>query len=404
MLTTFLTNLKVELRDRSVLMWAVAFPLILSTLFFAMFSNLDEAYQLDPIPVIVVEDDNYRTATQFAATLDALAGKEVLGSADDDDASPLLAPTAVESEDAALAMLKEGSEGYKGYLTVDAEGTPTYHQDAREPDGLSKPSQAILTSVLDRYVQDASLITAIIEEHPQLLADESFLAGLIQGSEAAYTEQLQLTANPPSDSLRYFYAVLAFSTVMMTTFALTAVSMVQGNTSPLGARRSLGGQSKLRTLVPTLAAAWLLGFACVLLGFVYLRFGLGVNFGGREAAVVLTLAASTLCSTFLGAFLGALALPIGVKSGLVSFLSCFLSLFAGLYGPFSQNLGDLVARELPWLSAVNPVRQVYDAFMALYYYDGFEQLGLCLLHLFALSAVFFVLSVLMLKRQRYASL
>ncbi len=191
---------------------------------------------------------------------------------------------------------------------------------------------------------------------------------------------------------------------MMATFALSAVDLVLGNTSPLGARRSLGGQSKLRTLVPTLSAAWLLSFACVMLGFLYLRFVFDVGFGGKEGAVVLTLLASSLCITFFGAFLGSLPLQGGIKGGLVAFFSCFLSLFAGLYGPSTQVLGDLVAQNLPWFSAANPVRQVSDALFSLYFYDGYEQLMQHLIGLLVIAVVFFIAATLNLRRQRYASL
>ena len=396
MLMTFITTLKVLVRDRSVLMWAVAFPLVLSTLFVAMFSNLDEMYQLDPIAVVVVQDETYDATEAFSETIEALAQEGTEGEA------PLFAPVFVKSEADAQATLEEGD--YKGYIKVDSEGNPIYTMDTRRIDSVGNPSQTILKSVLDRYVQDIDLITTIIEEKPSLLKDPDFIKELIEGSDASLTEHISITANEPSDSLRYYYAVLAFSTIMMATFALTAIDMVLANTSPLGARRSLGGQSKVRTLVPTLGAAWLLSFACVLLGFLYLRFVFDVGFGGKEPAVILTLALSTLAATFLGALLGSLPIPTGAKSGYVAVISCVLSLFAGLFGPFSQTFGDMVARELPWLSACNPVRQAADAFFSLYYYDGYAQLAQCLLSLLIFSFVFFIISTLIIRRQRYASL
>ena len=396
MLTTFVTTLKVLTRDRNVLLWSLAFPLVLSTLFYAMFSNLDELYKLDPIPLVVVEDDFFAEAEIFGELLDTLSV------ADQDGEDPLFSLTYVPNEDAALDTLLDGE--YAGYIQVDSDGSPVYHKDGRYSNGAADPSQSIIMSVLDRYVQNTELITSLVKENPSLLADPEFWDKVSEDSDEQLTQQVSVTANPPSDSLRYFYAVLAFSTIMMATIALVAVDMVLGNTSPLGARRSLGGQSKIKTLVPTLSAAWLLSFACVMLGFVYLRFVFNIDFGGKDAAVVLVLAVGTLAITFLGSLLGSIPLSGNIKGGFVAFLSCFLSLFAGLYGPFSQDLGDMVARDLPWLSAANPVRQVADAFFSLYYYDDFAQLTACLTSLLVFCGVFFVLSVLFLRRQRYASL
>jgi len=395
MFITFITTLKVLIRKIDVLFWAVAFPLVLITLFYAMFSSLDETFRLDPLPVVIVKDANYASAEPFAQMIDSL-------SSEDAEESPLFDPTYVANESAALNALETGV--YKGYIILDRDGIPQYFMDPRRADSLSDPSQTIILNVLDSYLQNRQLITSLIEENPQLLADPAFLQSLLDSESESFTTHISLTANPPSDSVRYFYAVLAFSTIMMSTFGLAAIDMVLGNTSPLGARRSIGGQSKTRMLIPTLAAAWVLSFACVLVGFLYLRFVFGIGFGGKELAVVLTLALSTLAATFLGAFLGSLPLPSGAKSGFVALISCVLSLFAGLYGPFSQDIGDMVARELPLLSAANPVRQVADAFFSLYFYDGFAEMASHLLALLVLCVAFFVLAVLMLRRQRYASL
>jgi len=396
MWTTFLTTLKVLIRSREVLMWAVAFPLVLSTLFYAMFSNMDENHRLDPITVVIVENADYRNAEGFSQMIESLSSE------DSNEDRALLAPTFVRDEAAARTELDSGV--YKGYIILEADGTPRYFMDPRRTDAIGDPSQTILLNVLDLYQQNVQLLTNVIEQNPELLANPSFLEELVDDNSGSFTTRIAITANPPSDALRYYYAVLAFSTIMMATFALTAVDMVLGNTSPLGARRSIGGQSKVKTLVPTLAAAWLLSFACVLVGFVYIRFVFGVDFGGKEPLVVLTLAISALTTTFLGAVLGSLPLAAGLKAGFVALLSCVLSLFAGLYGTFSQELGDFVARELPLLSAVNPVRQVADAFFSLYFYDGYAELAGHILGLLLLSAVFFAVAVSMMRRQRYASL
>jgi len=398
MLITFITTLKVLTRKGDVLFWAIAFPLALTTLFYAMFSNLDETFKLDPLPVVIVNDVNYTSAEPFAHMIDSLSGTDAESS---EGETPLFAPLFVANEAAALEALEAGI--YKGYIILDENGIPQYYMDPRRSDSLTDPSQTIILSVLDLYLQNHQLITSIIKENPQLLADPAILEAL-QGGDEVFITHISLTANPPSDSIRYFYAVLAFSTIMMSTFGLAAIDMVLGNTSPLGARRSIGGQSKIRMLAPSLAAAWVLSFGCVLMGFLLLRFVFGIGFGGKEAAVVLTLALSTLASTFLGAFLGSLPLPSGAKSGFVALISCALSLFAGLYGPFSQDIGDTVARELPLLSAANPVRQVADAFFSLYFYDGYSVLVGHLLALLLLCAVFFILAVLMMRRRRYASL
>jgi len=392
MWTTFIYTIKALVRDRSVLMWAVAFPLVLSTLFYALFHDLDKIYQLEPINVIVVEDNNYHSASAFSELINGLSEQ-------DQGQVPLLDPSFVPTISEAADLLAQG--GYYGYIVLDDSGTPEYYLDSRRQSSTD-PSQSIIKSILDRYVQNSEQVAQIVQTDPQLLADPDFLSRLLDSE--GFTERISVTANAPSDSLRYFYAVLAFATIMMTSFAQQAVDLVQPNVSALGARRSLGGQSRLKTLVPTLAASWFLSFLCVFIGFLYIRYVFGISFGGKEPACILTLAVSTLVANFLGALLGSLPIGDGVKGGIIAFLSCFLGAFAGLYGPSSQQLGDLAARELPWLQMMNPVRQVADAFFSLYYYDGYARLFEILGSLSLLGFVFFIVAVLMMRRQRYASL
>jgi len=97
-------------------------------------------------------------------------------------------------------------------------------------------------------------------------------------------------------------------------------------------------------------------------------------------------------------------MPGGAKTGLTAFLACMLSLFAGLYGPASQQLGDYVANNLPALSTVNPVRQVYEAFFSLYYYDSYDRFAEILIVLGIMVVIFFVATVMMMRKQRYKSL
>ncbi|MCL2136410.1 MAG: ABC transporter permease [Coriobacteriia bacterium] len=396
--TTFIYTLRILVRDRSNLLWAMAFPLILMTLFYSMFNNLDEIYALEPIPVIVVWDSNYTDTRQghFVEVVEALSSADY-------GEKPLLLPTYVPNEQAAIDELVRGD--YYGYIRVDEEGIPHYFMDVRKAAGLDvvdNVKQSIVISILDRYLQNYEIIAAAVTEDPGLLADPKLLEGLAK--EQAYVQQRPLVENPPSDSLRYYYAVLAFSCLQMISFGLSATNTWRAKSSPLGARRALGGQGWFRSLGPTLLAAWLISFVCVVLGFAYVRFGFGASFGGKEAACLVVLGVSSLATTSMGALLAALPIAENVKSGLVAVISTVFCIFAGLYGPASQKLGDYVAREYPHLSMLNPARQISEAFSSLYYYDTYDRLIEILTVLGVAAACFFTACVLIMRRQRYKSL
>lgn len=57
MWNSILAYLKMSVRSKAGLFWLLAFPLILATLFNAMFGQLNETYRLDSLDVAVVNDD-----------------------------------------------------------------------------------------------------------------------------------------------------------------------------------------------------------------------------------------------------------------------------------------------------------------------------------------------------------
>jgi len=61
MLTVFSYQVLRLLRDRVLLVWTLGFPVVLSLIFMAMFSNLDKVYEAPPMSFGVVQDEAYRT-------------------------------------------------------------------------------------------------------------------------------------------------------------------------------------------------------------------------------------------------------------------------------------------------------------------------------------------------------
>ena len=143
----------------------------------------------------------------------------------------------------------------------------------------------------------------------------------------------------------------------------------------------------------------------LLLAFAYMRFVLGVEFGGRDGLAMLALAACALMSTALGAAIGAIPkISIPGKTGIATGITCFCALFAGLYGEPSMQLADRVSQSAPWAVLVNPAAQAANAFYDLTYYDSLAPFFATLCVLAVMAAVFFVVAALLMRRQNYERL
>ena len=66
MWNAFRGALAVLTRKTELAVWALIFPIILSTLFMFMFANLDESTAFEAVPTAVVADDVYRADEGFS--------------------------------------------------------------------------------------------------------------------------------------------------------------------------------------------------------------------------------------------------------------------------------------------------------------------------------------------------
>ena len=158
MLNVFQGTLVMLVRDKSIFIWSLAFPLILSTLFVFMFSHLDDAGQFEPVRTAVVANASYEEAPGFAEMIDALSQPgddqmlDVVRVASEDEAVGLMRDTATGSSTATGGA----NEGVVGYLMVSDDGEPSVHvRGGATPDSVDSANQSILKVIVDNYLRSS---------------------------------------------------------------------------------------------------------------------------------------------------------------------------------------------------------------------------------------------------------
>ena len=389
---TFKYTILSLIREKNVLIWAFAFPLVLATIFNFMFANLDEASNFEAVPVAVVKDAAYEKNPEFDQVIKAVS---------ESGENQLLQTSYLASADEARALLEE--QTIEGYLSLNDKGEPSYHVGPlRSGISVEEINRTIIKNLLDTYVQNKALITEMIEKSPSMITHAENIEDLLKIED--FTTAISITENKPKQTIRYFYALLGFSAMMAATIGLVAISATLSKTSALGARRSVGATSKFVTLSATLLASWLLSFCCLLIGYLYIRYVFNIDFGGKDFACLFALVVASLVSTSLGTFIGSFRISEGAKSGIMTGLTCFLALFAGLYGEPCMRLADSISRNAPFLQLINPSKQIADLFYGLYYYDDFTRYFEVILVLLVTAGVLFAAATFVIRRQRHASL
>ena len=383
-------DLAQALRNRGIVIWVMAFPIILASLFMFVFDGYRSGAS-EPVAVGLVERDTPE-AEALSQALDALAEGD----------GALLSVTRYPSEQAASDAALDGD--VCANVLVGEDGTPRMMVP---PQDSGTVEQAIVRLVLDRYEQVGATLATVAEEDPAALASPEAAAALADAlaGDDVTTERLSVLREESSEFQRYYYAMLGFSSLMGAQVALMLVTSKRADGSEVGARRQVSATRPSRQLASSFLASWLVCLGCQLVALAFIRLVVGVSLGGREGLAVLACAACALVSCAVGAAMGSLpGIATHTKDTLLTILTMGLSVPAGLFGTPSLALADWLWAHAPWVQEINPASQAAEAFYRLTFYDSLAPFVASVASLIAIAAVLLGVAALFMRRQRYARL
>lgn len=400
----------VYLRDPVLLLWTLAFPVLMSLLFMALFSGVQRAETITPMRLGVVEDAAYQEVVGLDAFVDSVSVGTSSQMSDGEAGLGLIEPVIVSIESDAEAAAR--ADHTLGYL-VARDGEPVLRLTSKgaAPDSMTP---LVLRAALDSFAQGRAEGTAI-EQEAQAAADRvaaasrageqpaaedlALVEGLAANADAVglqhtWTTELSVTQVPGAADTPYYLSLLAFACGMGMNVSLIAVRAVTVSNGALGARRTLAALPRWQVLVGTLAGAWVCIVVCLVTAYAFMRWVAGVDFGPRFALGVVAIAVGSLMACMAGAALG----TTRADTGIVAALTSLMSLFTGLYGTASQELSRAVEAGAPWLSRVNPLWQCTRTFHSLIYYDTLGPFVQGCLAMLAMAAVLGAVALIRLRR------
>ncbi|MFZ5975797.1 MAG: ABC transporter permease [Bacillota bacterium] len=376
-----MNNFKSLIRTKEVIFWTLLYPIALATFFYLAFSNLGSAEQFEKVNVAVVNDAHIESGTPFYFALSSVSDIDGKPSKDD------IFNATMTDKKTAVKMLENG----------DVAGYIYYDDTIKLSVSGSGFNQTIIKAFLDSYLQSSSTITQIMKDNPGM-AHETLLADL--SGRTAYIAEAP--GNEPDTTVIYFYTLLAMTCMFAATVGVQEVIKIQANLSPLAARINLAPVRKFKVFLYSLSAAAFLQFIIILLVLAFVIFVLGINFGAKTGLVILTCAVGCITGMFFGTFVSSVVKKgEGIKYAVVISVTMFCSFLAGMMG---AQMKYVVQENVPVLGYLNPVNLITDAFYSLYYYDGLSRYFVNIVLLCAFSAVFCILTCMVLRRQKYASI
>lgn len=369
----FLYKIRSMLGNPGQLFWVLVFPILLGTLFYFTFGTLlNEDITAEEINVAAVEKSPNPHFEEMLRTLseseDKLLNVEYL------------------NEKGAVEKLKNGNAAGIFYISEKPSLTV-------ESNGIE---QTILANILNRYAATEEAVKDIIETDPDITAEK--IKEITAGEDFVNNIDLNTTVN--SIWRENFYALIAMTCLYGGFFALTAAAELKAGESSVGVRLQISPVPKSKLVIADCAAMTLTVFAIVLALLLYMNFALKIDLGANAAQIAMTCLAGSFCGVMIGMFVGsALNISKGAKEAILIGVSLGLCFLSGLMYP---GMRLLIEHNAPVINRINPAALIVDSLYSLDAYGVDARFYADITLLTGIGVIFATLSVIALRRKKYA--
>lgn len=381
----FLYTIKILMRAKVSIFWTLVFPILLATFMYMAFGNIYEQDEMfSNIKVAVVTEDESANGLNYM--LDALS--------DGDDA--LLSVTRLSESDAEKSLADEEVEGI------------IYTDDVKLTVAESSVNASILETVLSEYKQYEHALKDIYKDGIGLqqymsgtsgVGDMSNLVEKLSEQRSYYTEKAS-TEGSQNVYNNYFYAIFAMSCLFASLSSIEMMSNLQANVSATGKRKNVSPQRKMTFVLAEFAALLLIHFVVEVISFIYMSC-IGVDFGDRVWEILLTLFVGCFISLAIGVIVGAISkLAEGTKIGIVIGISMVMSILSDLC---INGIKYEIQQHVPIINKLNPAALISDSFYALNVYSDHQVFTENIVIMTIEAVVLIAVGILMVRRNRYAS-
>ena len=388
----FKYSLKTLFRNKALIFWTFAFPIILGTFFNMAFSNIESSEKLDIINIAIFKNDDFNNNEIFKTAFEELSDKN------NDDR---LFETRYTTEEEAKKLLED--EEIVGYMKlVNDEPKLTFT--------TSGINETIFKYVSEEITQTSNIIKYLSEEE---IKKEMIAGNYNIDYESIYNRVIELTEednvrlnNVSNSNLSYtmieFYTLIAMACLYGGILGAVAINQNLANMTNQGKRVSVSPTSKGKIILSSVLASYITQLVGVALLFLYTIFVLKVDYGNKLGLDIALAMAGSLAGLSLGV---AVATTIksndNVKTGIIiaiTMLGCFLSGMMGI------TMKYIIDKNIPIINKLNPASMITDGFYSLYYYDTLDRYIFDIGSLLIFALILIAISYISLRRQKYDSI
>ena len=383
---------KTLFRNKMLIFWTFAFPIILGTFFNLAFSNIENSEKLKIIDIAIVNNEDFQNNEMF---------KEAFKNLSDEKNEDRLFNTQYVTEEKAKELLENNE--ITGYIILDEE-TPKVVVNT------SGINETIFKYVTEEITQTAEIVKTMAQEE---IAKE-MMAGnyqidyqkIYQNIQDRVQNQEANIKNVSNSNLSYtmieFYTLIAMACLYGGILGMVAINQNLPNMSSNGKRVAVSPTVKGKLVLSSVLASYITQLIGLLLLFLYTIFVLKVDYGDNLPLIITLAMTGSLAGLTMGIAIGTLLKSNeNVKTGIlisITMLGCFLSGMMGI------TVKYIVDKNIPIINKINPASMITDGFYSLYYYDTLDRYFLNVGSLLIFAFIMISISYLSLRRQKYDSI
>ena len=388
----FKYSLKTLFRNKTLIFWTFAFPIIMAILFNVAFANVVESSKFDAIDIAIVQNEDFEQNETY---------KMVFKELSDSSGENHMFNTKYVTEEEAMNLLKD--DKIVGFMKLDGDNPKVTFVN----NGIN---QTIFKYVVEEIAQKTNMIENITkQEATQAMMNGNTDIDINEIAKKAYemSEQNDIKLkNTSNKNLNYmmveFYTLIAMTCLYGGAFGIVAINQNLANMTNQGKRISVSPIKKIKMILGSVCASYLAQLIGLALLFAFTIFALNVDYGDNVGLIILLAMVGSFAGLSIGvAIASVIKASDNTKTGILiayTMLGCFLS------GMMGVSLKYVIDKNAPIVNKLNPASMITDGFYSLYYYDTLDRYFFNIFSLLIFAFILITISIISLRRQKYDSI
>lgn len=390
----FIHNLKYTIKtlfkNKVLIFWTFAFPIILGLFFNMAFSNIEKDEKLQVFDIAVVNNNQFQKEKIYQEALKKLSNSK-----------DKLFNIKYVSQKKADSLLNNSD--IKGYIIFKND----------KPEVVIKENgtyQTIIKFVVTEINQNKIMIENLSKKEVEneitngnfSITQEKIVDNILNKIK---NEKIELQ-NISNSNLSYmqieYYTLIAMACMYGGMLGLTAINNSLANMSSKGKRISVSPNKKSVIVLSSAIGSYIVSLVGLVLLLVFLKLILKVDFGDNASLVILLSMIGALAGISLGVLIASIfRVSEGAKTGITIAITMFLSVLSGMMG---VTLKYVIDKNIPVVNLINPNNLITDGFYSLYYYDTLNRYFRDISYLLIFIIICLTISFVSLRREKYDSI